>query len=176
MERKLHIGGRIAAEGWELFNIAPADNVDHVGNASDLSRFEDNTFKQIYASHVLEHFSYNGELSRTLAEWYRVLAPLGTMYISVPDLDILAQLFVQKDKLSVADRFQIMRMMFGGQTGPHDCHKTGFTLNFLASFLERAGFKHIKRVDSFGIFEDTSNKRVGNIPISLNVTATKDSG
>lgn len=174
MDRKLHIGGRTAAPGWELFNITPSDDVDHVGNANDLSRFEANTFAAIYASHILEHFSYNGELDRALAEWYRVLSPSGMLYLSVPDLDILAQLFVRKDKLSISERFQIMRVMFGGQTGPHDYHKTGFTLGFLASFLERAGFKNIARVDTLGVFEDTSDKRFANVPISLNVTATKE--
>jgi len=52
MSRKLHIGGRDVRKGWEIFNISQGDNVDHCGNANDLSRFEDNTFKTIYASHI----------------------------------------------------------------------------------------------------------------------------
>jgi len=55
MSRRLHIGGKIRSEGWEVLNANPASYVDHVGNAVDLSRFPDNTFTDIYASHVVEH-------------------------------------------------------------------------------------------------------------------------
>ena len=73
MSRKLHIGGQVKVDGWEVFNAIDADYVDHVGNAKDLSRFADETFAEIYASHVLEHFDYKDELVHVLKEWRRVL-------------------------------------------------------------------------------------------------------
>ena len=58
MTRRLHIGGTVAREGWEVLNANAAPYVDHVGNANDLSRFADNTFDAIYASHVIEHLDH----------------------------------------------------------------------------------------------------------------------
>jgi len=113
MPRKLHIGGQKQADGWEVLNMVQAPYVDHVCNASDLSLFPDNTFGEIYASHILEHFDYKGELKAALDEWLRVLEPGGKIYISVPDLDILARLILHKDQLTIMDRFQVMQMIFG---------------------------------------------------------------
>ncbi|MCX7169852.1 MAG: tetratricopeptide repeat protein, partial [Proteobacteria bacterium] len=50
--RRLHIGGKVRSEGWEVLNALPGPDVDHLGNANDLSRFADNSFDVIYASHV----------------------------------------------------------------------------------------------------------------------------
>ncbi len=49
--RKLHIGGKLSAAGWEILNVFDGPNVDHVGDAVDLSRFADATFAEVYASH-----------------------------------------------------------------------------------------------------------------------------
>lgn len=68
-QRRLHIGGKTSSDGWEVLNVMPGTHVDHVCDAKDLSRFEDNTFIEIYASHVLEHFDYVKELISTLKEW-----------------------------------------------------------------------------------------------------------
>lgn len=173
MARKLHIGGKVRADGWEVLNALPGDYVDHIGDARDLSRFADNTFAEIYASHVVEHFDYMGELEQTLREWCRVLAPGGRIGISVPDLDILAALFVQKDALTFEDRFLIMRMMFGGHVDQYDHHKVGLSQDLLTGYLMLSGFTGVARVDSFGIFDDSSNAVFKGQPISLNVVAAK---
>ena len=55
---KLHIGGREAKEGWKILNIQKRDNVDFVGDISDLSQFKDNSISEVYASHVFEHVKY----------------------------------------------------------------------------------------------------------------------
>jgi len=170
---KLHIGGQLKVAGWEVFNSVPAPYVDHLGNAKDLSRFKDNTFSDIYASHVLEHFDYANELEIALKEWYRVLVPGGNMYVSVPDLDILAQLFTAKDRLNADERFFVMRMMFGGHVNEYDYHVVGLNEEFLSYFITRAGFVNIRRVSSFGLFEDTSDSVYKGVPISLNVIAEK---
>ena len=173
MNRKLHIGGTVSAEGWEVFNIQQSEMVDHVGDARDLSRFADTTFDCIYASHVLEHFGYKQEISNVLHEWFRVLKKGGTLYVSVPDLDILAQLLLMKDKLSLEERFQIMRMLFGGHTNEYDYHATGLNLDFLSLFLQECGFTKIRRVATFGLFQDTSTLLFRGIPISLNLKAER---
>jgi predicted SAM-dependent methyltransferase len=171
--RKLHIGGQVRTSGWEVLDANPGPCVDHVANASDLRVFEDNSFEQIYASHVVEHFDYRDQLIETLKEWCRVLKPAGTLCVSVPDLDTLARLFVDRSLLSVQERFLVMRMIFGGHIDKHDYHLVGLNEEFLTSYLEAGGFTDMRRVPDFGLFQDTSCLRLKNIPISLNMTAIK---
>jgi predicted SAM-dependent methyltransferase len=171
--RRLHVGGSERVDGWEVINALPGAHVDHVGTANDQARLADDTFAEVYASHVVEHFDYTGELQRTLREWHRVLVPGGLLLVSVPDLDILAQLLVQKDQHTVAERFLVMRMLFGGHINAYDYHQVGLNLEFLGSLLNEAGFAQIERVPYLGRFNDTSNLVFKGQPISLNVVARK---
>ncbi len=173
MSRKLHIGGQVRTPGWEVLDANPGPCVDHVGNASDLRRFEDGSFDQIYASHVVEHYDYQNQLLATLKEWYRVLRPAGMLCVSVPDLDVLARLFIDRQLLSAQDRFLVMRMIFGGHIDAHDYHLVGLNEEFLTGYLHGAGFTGMRRVTGFGLFQDTSCLELKNIPISLNMTAVK---
>ncbi len=173
MPRRLHIGGQIKSDGWEVLNAIPAPYVDHVCNANNLSKFADNTFTEIYASHVVEHLDYNGELTDTLKEWNRVLEPGGRVFISVPDLDTLAGLILAKNKLTVGERFFVMRMIFGGHIDKYDYHVVGLNEEFLTEFLNTSGYVNIKRVKVFGLFNDTSSMIFKGVPISLNMIAEK---
>lgn len=77
MGRKLHIGGHVKAHGWEILDANAGPHVDHVADARDLRRFDDDTFDEIYASHVVEHLDYKDELVTTLSGWRRVMVPGG---------------------------------------------------------------------------------------------------
>ena len=173
MERRLHIGGREARPGWEILNILPGPQVDHLGDAVDLGRFADGSFVAVYASHVLEHFDYKDALPRALREWLRVLAPGGVLHLSVPDIDVLAHLMLQRQRLDVNQRFQVMRMIFGGHVDAHDYHLVGLNQDFLAGYLTAAGFGRMQRVARHGLFTDTSDMVVAGTPISLNLNAYK---
>jgi predicted SAM-dependent methyltransferase len=171
--RKLHIGGRHRHPEWEVLDAIAEPHVDHVGNALDLSRFPTATFDALYASHVAEHFGYQKDLLAALREWNRVLVPGGTLYVSVPDLDTLAELFLLRESVDLRERFEIVRMMFGGQMHQHDFHFVGLNEEFLADFLKTAGFSDLRRVDDFGLFDDTSRFAFKGIPISCNIVARK---
>jgi predicted SAM-dependent methyltransferase len=173
MPRRLHIGGHERTHGWEVLNVKPAPYVDHVNNATDLSIFPDNSFVEIYASHVVEHLDYLDELLATLKEWRRVLEPGGKLYISVPDLDVMAGLFLSKDKLDVNERYTVMRMIFGGHTDKHDYHVVGLNEEFLRDFLRDAGYSNVRKVKLFGLFDDTSSMKFKDVYISLNMIAEK---
>ncbi len=164
----LHLGGREARPGWTILNAQAAESVDITADILDLDFLEDASCDRIYASHVLEHFSYIGELPTVLASLRRILKPDGLLQISVPNLEILAAA-INHAGLDEAARYQVMRMMFGGQTDPYDFHKVGFTPSILTAFLNQAGFSSITRVEKFDIFEDASNLKIGNQLISLNV-------
>ena len=171
--RKLHIGGKVRTRGWEVIDATPGPHVDHVGNAKDLSRFASATFTDVYASHVLEHFDYKDEIFVTLVEWCRVLIPGGSLHVSVPDMDILARLFLERERLSKVDRFAVMRMIFGGHTDEYDYHVVGLNDEFLVDLLSKTGFTDIRRVAELGLFNDTSTFIFAGIPISLSMTAVK---
>ena len=169
---RLHVGGRQALPGWTVFDIAVGPHVDVVGDCRDLSAFAAGSAADIYASHVLEHLGYLDDLPRALAEFHRVLAPGGRLLVSVPDLDALCRLFLDP-ALDIQERFHVMRMMFGGQTDPHDLHRAGLNEAFLRDYLAVAGFRAVRRVEAFGLCQDSSTIRVRGVPISLNMVAEK---
>lgn len=169
--KRLHIGGKETKPGWKLLNIQPGAGVDYVGDIKDLSQFSDASFDIIYGSHVLEHIS-QFQMVATLSGLHRILGPNGKLLISVPDLEVLCKLFINPS-LDKAARFHIMRMMFGGQTDPFDFHYIGLTSEILMDYLGAANFKFCKRVNEFGMFNDTSSFAPYGVPISLNVIAYK---
>lgn len=169
---RLHIGGEAPKPGWKIFNIQPGTHVDFTGDCTDLSRFDSRSVSEIYASHVLEHLGYLDEMPQALKEFRRVLKPGGRLMLSVPDLAVLCRLFLD-ERLDMENRFHVMRIMYGGQTDPHDYHKAGMTADFMADYLTVAGFRDIERVESFGLFEDTSILTIAGVAISLNMQAVK---
>jgi predicted SAM-dependent methyltransferase len=169
---KLNIGGREQREGWAILDTVPGLIVDYVGNCNDLSFLADESCCEVYASHVLEHLGYNGELQKTLTGIYRVLKPGGRLRASVPDLEMLCRVFLHPS-LDYAGRFRVMRMMFGGRSTPYDVHYVGLNFEFLARFLQDAGFRVIQRVPELGLFQDASTLIFRGVPISLNVEARK---
>lgn len=169
---RLHIGGKERREGWLLLDALPGPHVDRVGNCTDLSFLADESCAEVYASHVFEHLGYNDELPATLKGIHRVLKRGGILRAGVPDLETLCKLFLHPS-LDRSGRFHVMRMMFGGRTTAYDVHHVGLSFEFLEAFLRETGFRDIKRVGDFGLFDDASSLRFGNVPISLNVEARK---
>lgn len=169
---RLHIGGKEVRDGWKIFNVVPGPGVDYIGHCCDLSALPTESCCEVYASHVLEHLGYNGELQRSLTEIRRVLQPRGTLRISVPDLDVLCRFFLDR-KLTIEERFLVMRMMYGGRMDQHDVHYVGLSFEFLAVFLNDAKFSDVRRVEQFGIFNDASGLLFKGELISLNVEAHK---
>jgi len=171
---KLHIFGTEPHPDWKILDIEVRPEVDFVGDASNLSQFEDNSIEMIYAIQVLEHFYYglNNELLNTLKEWHRVLEPEGKLLLSVPDLKTLCWLY-SSPLLDKFGRLHLISIIFGGQTNQYDVHKAGFDLDILVYYADQAGFSGYTRVDNFGIFNACSNSMFNDILISLNIILTK---
>lgn len=168
----LHIGGTEVKKGWSILNIKPGSGVDYVGSCTDLSAIPDASCSDVYASHVLEHLGYDGDVMRALREIHRVMKPGARLRVSVPDLDILCRMWLHQGLLP-EQRFEVMRMIYGGRTDAHDVHYVGLNFTMLGGYLTAAGFVKIKRVDEHGVFNDTSSYRFLGQPISLNIKAWK---
>lgn len=168
---KLHIGGIERREGWKILDVEQREEVDFVGDIRNMESIADESCSEVYCSHVLEHVGQT-EMLDTLNGLYRILARGGRLYLSVPDLDVLATLFAQAET-SKARRFGIMRMMFGAQMDEFDFHKIGLNFDFMEDYLRDVGFATVEHVESFGLFDDSSELRVEGHLISLNLIVTK---
>lgn len=168
---RLHVGGREAREGWKILDAEARKEVDFVGDIRDLSAFRDGSCAEVYASHVLEHLPPQ-DILPVLNDIHRVLVSEGRLYLSVPDLDTLVWLF-SSPTLDKAEKFHIMRMMYGGQETAHDLHRIGLNFDFLVDYLKDVGFSSLEHVESFGLFDDTSELMVAGHRISLNLIVTK---
>jgi len=168
---KLNIGGKEKKEGWHVLNIQKKDGADFIGDISDLSQFKDDSIEEIYASHVFEHINQKN-INKTLLGINRILKKDGKFYIAVPDMDILCKMFIDK-KNTPQIKIHALRMMFGGQTDEYDFHYFGYNFDLLNNLLKKNGFKDVKRVEKFSIFNDTSDYAPYGEPISLNLIAIK---
>jgi len=191
----LNIESTAQREGWTNVGSTAGAGVHVIAPMHDLHDFGNATVTAIYAAHVLGHASYGtlefeetgtgaetaassqpraSQLEHTLAEWHRVLKPGGALLVSTPDLQTLARLYLD-ETLEFAERFFVMRMMFGGQTTPEDFQRTGFDFETLALYLNSSGFCRLSRksgAKGFGIFEgDASSAQFKGVPVSVNVVA-----
>ncbi len=66
-----------------------------------------------------------------------------------------------------------MHMMFGGHADKYDYHVVGLNEEFLTGFLGFTGYVNIRKVQEFGLFDDTSNMSFKGVRISLNMIAEK---
>lgn len=167
---KLNIGGLSPATGWKTMH--PSAEADIKGDFGDLGQFEDGSVEMIYSCHLLQRLGYNEELPQAMAECFRILQPDGEIMVAVPDMVALTALFVH-DKATPEHQWHLMRILFGGEVDDDDYNATGFTADFLATYLTGAGFEGIKCVEDFALFEDASQEKLNNIPISLNMKAVK---
>jgi len=106
-------------------------------------------------------------------EWNRVLVPDGQLMLAVPNIEALATILIQKP-LSRAEKLVIMHIIYGGQDDQYNVHWTGFYWDFLVDILTYTHYCEIRKVDTFGLFEDASTLDLfGYGSISLNIVAKK---
>jgi predicted SAM-dependent methyltransferase len=168
---RLHIGGQEIKEGWKIFDITARPEVDFVGDLRDLSAFAEGSCAEVYASHVLEHVPPQ-DILMVLNGIHRILVPGGTLYLAVPNLDILSWLF-SNPAASNAEKFYIMRVIFGGQLDENDLHRIGLNLDFMVDYLTDVGFTSVEQVQSFGLFSDDSEQSINDHRVSLNMVVIK---
>jgi beta-1,4-mannosyl-glycoprotein beta-1,4-N-acetylglucosaminyltransferase len=126
--------------GVDLYN----PNADLKLDICDLSQFQDNSVDEILAVHVLEHLNpYN--INQILAEWYRVLKPLGKLVLELPDIEGLCRAFMESDK---GQRYHLINCIYGtGTLGQPSFtpHLFGWYYEILHDHLAPLGFGNISK-------------------------------
>jgi len=93
--RMLNLGcGRSFHPDWVNMDFIPASSRVIAHDLRKPLPVGGNSWDVVYASHVLEHFS-RGEARAFLKECHRVLRPGGVLRIVVPDLEMIARLYLQ---------------------------------------------------------------------------------
>ncbi len=169
---QINVEGGEAKEGWTIIAAAPGPGVDKVSDPRHLAEFPSESADAIYASWFYQRLSHREELPAALASAWRVLKPGGTLRLAVPDFQLLSAMMGDA-AVPAAERFTIMALIFGDQTGPNCLNRAGLTADFLGAFLKQAGFRSARRVQSFGLFNDRSNAMLLGRAISLNIEAVK---
>lgn len=96
---RLELGsGYNPTPGYLHVDLNPnAPGVDKVASAWPLDWVQDGTVTEIRAVDVLEHISYR-DTTAVLADWARVLASAGRLYVQVPDADKIIRLYMTDDR------------------------------------------------------------------------------
>jgi len=175
---KLHLGsGSVYIPGFINVDVDRNLQADVYDDISKLRKFRDSSYELIYACHVLEHFSHD-EVPHVLKNWTRVLKPGGKIYISVPDIDRIVNIYTENwEHFQTRGNTPWIGLIYGGQSDQYDFHKTGFNFNWLSSLLEDAGFSDIEEYPHvphpFGVEDASLLKAPFDRQFSLNIRATK---
>lgn len=109
--------------------------------------FADNSVKGLYASHILEHLTFEKNRS-VMKEFMRVLEPGGRIRILVPDLEYAINAYVAKDAAKFPDwpdHFKSFGGKFNNFTLVANQHFVLFDFSLMEEFLTEAGFTHVER-------------------------------
>lgn len=142
---KLNLGAGIQDDSWSIEGYQNID-IDTVDLAKFPWPWDDDDIASIYAGHILEHFDrQTGMLF--LNECKRILAPGGTLYLAVPDMDLFIDCLVAEDCGSIEDyRWRDLNHLLGGDESElieRNRHKYIYCWASLAYTLDTIGFRRI---------------------------------
>ena len=128
-------------------------HLEKVGSADKLD-WPDNSFDEIRASDIIEHFSYRKTID-VLKEWCRVLKPGGKIYIQCPNAKLLAKRWLETDLPLIGNMpidFSASYWIMGGQEDEvfakstddwrWNAHYTLLSPESMEIYLKRAGFSN----------------------------------
>ncbi|MCD6035008.1 MAG: Methyltransferase type 12 [Rickettsiales bacterium] len=140
---------------WEVIHLDTiADTSPNIqGDITWANEVPDESMDAVWLVDSLK-FLYLHQAALALKECFRVLKPNGIAFMTVPDIQKIAE-FVQDGKLAVPlyktpeGGITALDMLFGPvnmiAAGAHECtHKTGYTARTLADKIGHAGFGRIK--------------------------------
>ncbi len=142
---KIHIGcGEKFLPGYTHVDARDFPHVDYVTDKLDkLDMFQNDSADEIYACHVLEHFT-RAEMKRgdLLQEWHRILKRGGILRIAVPDFEAIVAEYLATKNLET-----VMGLLYGGQNYEYNFHYQAYDFRRLEDLLKRSGFSDVERYD-----------------------------
>ena len=151
---RLHIGcGEIVLDGF-----VPIDRKQGQ-EAFPLDGVEDGSVDEIYASHILEHFSHQ-DVFMVLCHWVAKLRPGGLIRIAVPDTKMIAEQYLAGEPIN------IQGYLMGGHTDNDDVHHCIFDEEMLRELMVKAGLERVAPWKS-------EVADCASLPISLNLSGCK---
>lgn len=141
---RLHIGcGKKRLHGW--INADAVPGVGEVVLDLHAGQLGAETYREIYACHVLEH-CWPQDTPAILRRLREALLPGGTLRISVPDLRLVVKNCV--DSTVYGGERSALTVLFGGDfskdTAAPDLHRQAFWKERLERMLVEAGFTNVR--------------------------------
>ncbi len=134
-------------------DIDPGVAPDIIASITEMSVVADGSVDAIWSAHNLEHLRAH-EVPLALAEFRRVLRPMGFALVTMPDLQQVAALIADGNLegtayISAMGPIAPLDMLYGFRpavAAGNDFmgHKTGFTAGTLAAHLGAAGFVNVQ--------------------------------
>lgn len=159
---RLNVGcGLIPIAGYFNVDARELPGVDMVADVRSLP-FRAGTVSEIYAAHLVEHFTEADLKSIVLPAWHRMLKTGGWLRVVVPDAEAMIQSFSRRQY-----PFESLReVTFGSQDHPGNYHYTMFSRESLRGLLRAAGFV---------VGEYTSVGRPNGLCLEMEIEARKSS-
>lgn len=167
---RLCIGATERPEGWKLLTEVSDFEPDYVGGLESLDQFPDACCAEVYAPEILQRLKPHDILD-VLNEIHRILIDGGSFHLSVPNFDELTRRF-QMAGSTAADKFLVMRQIFGMQDHEWDRNLIGLNRELLEDYLADVGFSSIEEVESFGLLAAEDARGTADASI-LRLTVTK---
>lgn len=116
-------GQRKFEKPWTNVDCQEKWSPDVVADGAHMSMFPDNSAEMIVLHHVYEHFGL-GEADAMVRECYRILAPGGSLILTIPNLRALVRGWLT----GVIDEYLFCVNIYGAYMGNEaDRHKFGYT-------------------------------------------------
>lgn len=146
---KLNIGAglnqRPPEEGWVNIDAMKYDGIQKVIDLeNEFLPYPDNSVDEVNMQDFLEHISMMRQES-FLGDLYRVMKPGASLFIQIPDLEVLAKRYcgVLENPTNLQhnlDARQFALSLYGGQDYRYNFHKWGYDKHSLTTMLKKIGF------------------------------------
>jgi SAM-dependent methyltransferase len=176
-EINLHLGcGLVNHPKFINIDGRPAPHIHYIRSIDNLDPFKDNSVNLVYACHCLEHFSHV-KIPDVLTEWFRILKKNGVLRLSVPDFDLLLDIYRENGN----DINTILLALMGEQNYKFNFHLTVFNIYSLEFLLKKTGFRQVQKWQpgscELTTFDDWSGRQIlingKSYSVSLNIQAVK---
>lgn len=134
---RLNIGaGHLCFDDYINIDEREIRNIDIVADARKLP-FDENDADEIYASHLIEHFTKNEFEKTILPYWYGLLKEGGKIRVILPDLESMIFHYA-KEEYGIRE---LREVVYGLQEYPGDIHYALYGRDELKEMFENLGMK-----------------------------------